>query len=240
MWAEADQAGQYGLAEEIRDRILSDPTLLLDDAEVMRALVAANDRAMGENIVDLRGLAMRQLEERLDRLEETHRSVIAAAYENLAGTNMVQRAVLQMLEPLTFDAFLLTLERQVKQTLRLEAIQLVLESRQGEGDERATLDPVVRVVEAGFADDYLTLGRDGPPRKVVLRATAPESARVFGTLTPQIRSEAVLRLDLGAGRLPGLLVLGAEDAQQFRPAQGSDLLTFLARSFELAMRRWLS
>ena len=49
----------------------------------MRALIAANERAMGGNIVDLRGIAMERLEARLDRLEDTHRSVIAAAYENL-------------------------------------------------------------------------------------------------------------------------------------------------------------
>ena len=60
----------------------------------MRALVAANERALGSNVVDLRGIAMERLEARLDRLEDTHRSVIAAAYENLAGTNQIQRNII--------------------------------------------------------------------------------------------------------------------------------------------------
>jgi len=49
-----------------------------------------------------------------------------------------------------------------------------------------------------------------------------------------------MRLDLGPRRLPGMLVLGAEDPHQFRPAHGTDLLTFFAASFERVMRRWLS
>ena len=57
---------------------------------------------MGGNIVDIRGIAMERLEHRLDRLEDTHRSVIAAAYENLAGTNQIHRAILRMMDPWIF------------------------------------------------------------------------------------------------------------------------------------------
>lgn len=49
-----------------------------------------------------------------------------------------------------------------------------------------------------------------------------------------------MRLDFGKGRLPGLLVLGAEDPHQFRASQGTDLLGFFAGVFERTMRRWLS
>lgn len=48
-----------------------------------------------------------------------------------------------------------------------------------------------------------------------------------------------MRLDLGEGRMTGMLVLGSEDADQFRPSHGTDLLTFFAGVFERAMRRWL-
>ena len=79
---------------DLRDRILAEPETILEDRDLMNALVAANERAMGANIVDLRGIAMQRLETRLDRLEDTHRSVIAAAYENLAGTNQVHRQLI--------------------------------------------------------------------------------------------------------------------------------------------------
>ena len=75
------------MTDDLRERIITRPDVILEDKDLMKALIEANERAMGGNIVDLRGIAMERLEARLDRLEDTHRSVIAAAYENLAGTN---------------------------------------------------------------------------------------------------------------------------------------------------------
>ncbi len=239
MTARAGQAGRIGLTEDMRDHILSDPEAILDDAEVMRALIAANDRAMGENIVDLRGVALRRLEGQLGRLEDTHRGVIAAAYENLAGANIVQRAILQLLDPVSFEGFLAALTTHVAPTLRVDSLRLVLESQQA-GTSGGRLADVVCVVGPGFVDGWMTAGRKGPVRQVVLRQVPAGNVDVHGACAPDIRSEAGLRLDLGAGRLPGLLVLGAEDPHQFRPAQGTDLLAHFAAVFERMMRRWLA
>lgn len=85
---------QAAFADELRTRIIQEPDVILEDADVMRALIAANERSHGGNVVDLRGIAMDRLEGRLERLEDTHRSVISAAYENLAGMAQVHRAVL--------------------------------------------------------------------------------------------------------------------------------------------------
>ena len=226
---------------DLRDRILAEPEILLEDRDVMNALVAANERAMGANVVDLRGIAMQRLETRLDRLEDTHRSVIAAAYENLAGTNQVHRAILQLLDPLDFETFLRVLSSDVAATLRVDCVRLVLESRQsGEAPVLRRLGEVLVKAEPGFVGDYLAAGRNVPLRPVTLRQTMPESDGIYGDRAGYIRSEALLRLDFGAGRLPGLLALGAEDPHQFRPAQGADLLAFFAGIFERTMRRWLA
>lgn len=236
-----DPSGRFGLTDELRDKILSDPDAILEDGELMRALIGANDRLMGENIVDLRGAAMRRLEGRFDRLEDTHRGVIAAAYENLAGTNLVHRAILQMLDPLGFEEFLAGLAGPVAETLRVDSIRLVLESLQSDHDPvLRRLGDVLYVAEPGYVDSYLTAGRSLPVRPVVLRQTVTDSERVHGAMAPHIRSEAAMRLDFGRGRLPGMLVLGSEDPHHFKPSQGTDLLAFFAAVFERSMRRWLS
>lgn len=36
-----------GLPEDLRDRVMADPALVLDDAELMRVLVSAQDAARG-------------------------------------------------------------------------------------------------------------------------------------------------------------------------------------------------
>ena len=206
--------------QDTRDRILAAPEALLEDSAVMNALIGANERAMGSNIVDLRGLAMERLEQRLDRLEDTHRTVIAAAYENLAGTNQVHRAILQLLDPLTFEDFLKSLNAEVGPTLRVDCVRLVLESVQGDfGQGEADtalrrLGDVLHVAQAGFVGEYISAGKNVPVRAVVLRQVQPSSDALYGDKAGWIRSEALMKLDFGKGRLPGMLVLGAEDPKR--------------------------
>ncbi len=229
------------LNDSLREAIFATPDAILDDQDVMHALIAANERSMGGNIVDLRGIAMERLEARLDRLEDTHRSVIAAAYENLAGTNQVHRAILRMLDPTEFESFLSDLGGEVSEILRVDVVTLVLESVQDDNDpEVQRLGKVLTVAEPGFIDTYLTQGRSNHPRQVTLRQVHGSSEVLYGEAANWIRSEACLKLDFGDGRLPGLLVFGAEDPHQFSPQQGTDLLAFFAGVFERSMRHWLS
>jgi uncharacterized protein YigA (DUF484 family) len=229
------------LAEELREKIISEPDMILDDIDVMKALIAANEKGSGGNIVDLRGIAMDRLEDRLDRLEDTHRGVIAAAYENLAGTNQIHRAILRMMDPLDFETFLRDLGGEVADILRVDAVKLLLETKVEDDDPvMRKLGDVLVTAEPGFIDSYLTLGRNIPARAVTLRQVAPDTDIIYGDETGFIRSEACLKLDFGSGRLPGLLILGAEDPHMFKPTQGTDLLSFFAGVFEKTMRRWLA
>ncbi len=226
------------LPSDAREKILSQPGAILDDAELMQALVVANERAMGSNIVDLRGIAMERLENRLDRLEDTHRSVIAAAYDNLAGTNQIHRAILRMMEPVDFESFLHVLSAEVSEILRVEAITLALETANADADPAVKrLDGVLQLVEPGFIENYTSAPQG---RGVVLRQLQDAPPRLYGRKAGWVHSEACLLLDLGEGRLPGLLVMGAEDPHQFSPQQGTDLLSFFAGVFERSMRHWLS
>lgn len=230
-----------GEQEAWRARVIADPGLVLDDPAVMAALVAASERAMGGNIVDLRGMAMERLEARLERLEETHRAVIAAAYENLSSTNQIHRALIRMLDAERFEDFVLELGGEVAQILRVDCLRLVLESPdRAEGGALGKLDAVLRVRAPGFAERYMSQGRSTPPRPIVLRQGMPPGDSPYGAQGADLRSEALMRLDLGNGRLPGLLAMGSEDPHRFKPGQGTDLLAFFTGVFERVLRRWLS
>ncbi|WP_414897202.1 DUF484 family protein [Rhodovulum sp. YEN HP10] len=229
------------IADDLRARIINEPTVILDDPDVMRALVAANDKMMGANIVDLRGIAMDRLEARLDQLEETHRSVIAAAYENLAGTNQIHRAVLRLLEAPDFETLLGLLDDDLAATLRVDCVRLVLET---DGDQAGAAPAVpgeaLRMMGPGFARSYAGNGTSRPPRRVVLRRTGTHCEQVYGSEAGALRSEALLTLDLGPERRPALLALGSADPQQFTPNQGTDLMDFFAGTVERVLRRWLA
>ncbi len=228
---------QAATAEDLRTRILQEPDVILEDPDVMRALIAANDRAVGGNVVDLRGVAMDRLEARLQRLEETHRLVIAAAYENLAGMTQVHRATMAFLEPLTFEEFLGCLEVDLPQILRVGRVRLVLESHEASDPALEKIGGALTVVRPGFVEDYMSQGRG--LERVTLRRTDGNAKLVFGEDADWIKSEACLYLEFGEGRLPGMLAFASESPTQFAPKQGTDLLDFMGGAFERTMRRWL-
>jgi uncharacterized protein YigA (DUF484 family) len=146
-----------------------------------------------------------------------------------------------MLDPLSFEDFLKTMATDVAQTLRIDCVRLVLESVQDAEDPALRkLGDVLFVAAPGFVSDYLTGGRNVPQRAVVLRQVLPQSDALYGERAGWIRSEALMKLDFGKGRLPGMLVLGTEDPHQFKSTHGTDLLAFFAGVFERTMRRWLS
>lgn len=228
-------------AEQLREKIISTPEMVLEDPDVMRALIEATDERIGSNVVDLRSVAMNRLEARLDKLEGTHQNVIAAAYENLAGTNQIHRAVLKMLDPLSFEEFLLNLGDEVAAILRVDSVRLILETHQEETDE--SLDRVGSVLTAavpGVISGYLGGPVDDAQRKVTLRAMKPGADWLYLEDENTIQSEAVIALDLGAGNLPGMLLMGSKDAEHFHAGQGTDLLAFFGGVFERSMRRWLA
>ncbi len=237
----AEQAGaaRAGIAGDLRDRIIAAPDVVLDDPAVMRALIAATESARGGNVVDLRGIAMERLETRLDRLEDAHRFVLAAAYDNIAGMQQVHRAVLALLEPAGFDDFLTVLGSEVAHVLKTDRLRLVLEAAQGADDPALRRHAgVLHVAGRGAVADYM--GAKGAERGVVLRPCPEEATLIYGDEEPAILSEALVRIDLGSGRLPAMLALGSAEAARFRPGDGTDLLTFLGAVFERAMRRWLA
>jgi uncharacterized protein YigA (DUF484 family) len=225
--------------ELIRSLILADPELVLSDDMVMRALLGATAQG-ARNIVDLRDKLVERMEQRLDKLVHTNRSVIAAAYENVAGTQQAHRAILALIDAPDLGEFLRRLTRDVPIMVGVEEARLCLEAdvqnicpaalAEGLGD-RVLLVPYAHVGE------YLMLDGDTSPGPVMLRRAGTEAELIFGSMT-RTRSEALLRLEL-AGSV-GLFAFGAADPDRFSPDQGADLLTFFGAIVERLLTRHLS
>ena len=206
-------------------------------------LMGAGSTSSDRKVVDLRGVLVDRLEERLDLLQDTHRDVVAAAYDNLAGTNQIHRAVISIIRPQTFADFLTAVATELAGTLAADGLHICLEGAglsAGEplgpkGPMRQTLIGLPK----GGVDAYFG-GEAHATRKVVLRPVPRSSSLIYGTGAASIRSEAILRLDFGAGRLGGMLAVGSDNPARFTADQATDLLDFLASALECVMQRWLS
>ena len=222
-----------GLDPATRDRLLADPSVLLADRELMRALVAAREAEQGANVIDIRGRAMEALETRLDRMETAHEGVISAAYENQSGMKVIHRAVLALLEPVDAAAFVAYLQAEVAPILRIDSLKLVFET---DGALPGLPDQIVQVGPGGV-EQIVSAGRRAPRGDdIILRRASDVAIPVHGAV---MASEAVLPLALGASNPPALLLMGSTDPARFTPAQGTDLLRFFGQVFRLVLLGWL-
>lgn len=217
------------LEQEIRDRLLADPGAILADRDLMRALVAAREAEIGENVIDIRGRAMEALEGRLDRLEAQHESVISAAYDNQSGMAVVHRAVIGLLESADLAELVDSLQSDIAPLLRIETLRLLVEA----DPLLSGLPEDVVMAPEGAISRIISAGRRAPRgNDIVLRPASPITQPIHGRA---VASEALLPLDLGARRPRALLLMGSADIQRFMPAHGTDLLRFFGQVFRLVL-----
>lgn len=226
--------------KDLRTHLLAEPEEILDDKDLMAALIAASERAQGPNVVDMRGIAMARLEARVETLEGTQRDVIIAAYDNLRSTTMLHRATLDVIDAHRLQTLLDILGGAVLQSLRLSSIRLVLEP-DVVGTSLPVLaasSPVLATAEAGFIEDYLTQGRKIQTRPITLRQATQAAAEVYGS-EAEVTSEALLLLTCKTRPVRAMLALGSEDPARFKPAHGTDLLAFFSGVVERVLNRLL-
>lgn len=217
------------LDQEIRDKLLADPGAILADRDLMRALVDAREAEVGDNVIDIRGRAMDALENRLDRLEAQHESVIATAYDNQSGTAVVHRAVIGLLEAADLGEFVDSLQSEIAPLLRIETLRLLIEDSPA---IQGLPEDVVLAPEGGI-DLIIAAGRRAPRGDdIILRAAEPITKPAHAR---DVASEALLPLDLGAKRPKAMLLMGSGDKTRFMPAHGTDLLRFFGQVFRLVL-----
>ncbi len=223
----------------IRSLIVADPELVLADDQVMRALIgeAADD---ARQIVDLRDRLVERLETRLKRLLQANRSVIAAAYENVAGTRQLHAAVLDLLSRPDLGGLLRCLTASVPEMLGVEEARLCLEANVSEAQAAdglgEGLEGRVIALPQGTVADYLSLEGPITGETVVLREASGAAELLFGPRAV-VRSEALVRLDIDGAA--GLLVFGSADPDRFAPDQGTEHLVFLGSVVERLLLRHL-
>lgn len=221
------------LDETTREKLLADPSAILADRDLMRALVAAREAEVGHNVIDIRGRAMEALEARLDRLESAHESVISAAFDNQSGMAVIHRAVLALLEPQDAASFVDNLQAEVAPLLRVDTLRLIFEA----AEARPGLPDQILLVPEGTVARLIAGGRRTPRGDdIILRKLAEVSRPLH---TTDIASEALIPLDLGPGHAPALLLMGSADPARFSPAHGTDLLRFFGQAFRLTLLGWL-
>lgn len=185
----------------------------------------------GRTVVDLQHYLIDRLRHDLGELRRTHDAAVIAARTNLASQQRVHGAVVELMNAPSFEHFVEAITTDLTLKLDLDAVSLCVENAH---PNRPPTKSGVRLLPLGTTDALIGAGRP-----ILLRPEIAGERLLYGPAASLVKSDALLRLSIGAEAPSGLLALGSRAPGHYRAGQGTELLDFLARAIESTARAWL-
>ena len=229
--------------DKLREEILAQAHEILNDETLLRALLEASDKNLGDKIVDLRSVAMKKMDGELKNLKRSNQKVIATAYENLVGMKQVHQVVLKSLEQNNFDEFIANLNTEICDILRVDCIRLGFETHssfQNTKKYAPKFSELLDLYPVNFVNTYFSQGENNSTDDVVLRPTPKGSEQLYGKLFKKLKSEGCIKLNIGDEKIIGILALASKEREKFTAQQGVELLKFMGSVFERRISHWLN
>ena len=219
-------------AAEVRAFLRSHPGFLAENLELLQTLLPPSAR-QGDNVLDMQRFMVERLQDEVERMKTLQGELIRAGRSNLSSQGQIHAAVLALIEARTFEQLIEVVTSDFATLLNVDVVSLAIESV---GDDvHPGLKQGVRVVERGAVAALLDEGRE-----VTLRSDIEGEAAIYGAAAPLVRSDVVVRIDLGRRAPACLLAMGAREAKRFHGGQGTELLCFLGRVVARTIKTWLS
>ena len=219
-------------AAEVRGFLRSHPNFLSENPELLQTLLPPSSR-QGDNVLDMQRFMVEHLQAEVERLKTLQRELIHAGRSNLSSQGQIHAAVLAVIEAPTFAQLIEVVTCDFATLLDVDVVSLAIESV---GDDvHPGLKQGVRVVERGAVDQVMDEGRE-----VLLRGDIEGETAIYGGGASLVRSDVIVRIDLGRHAPACLLAMGARDTKRFHTGQGTELLCFLGRALASTIRTWLS
>ena len=229
--------------DKLREEILANAHEILIDETLLRALIKASDKNLGNKIVDLRSVAMKKMDGELRKLRRSNQQVIATAYENLVGMKQVHQVVLKSLEQNNLDEFITNLNTELCDILRVDCIKFGLETHSSLQNTKKYGPELLELLDlypVNFVDTYMSQGENNITNDVVLRPTPKGSEQMYGKLSKNLKSEGCIKLKIGNEKIIGILALASKEREKFTAQQGVELLEFMGSVFERRISHWLN
>lgn len=215
-------------AAEVLAYLRHHPEFLAEHAELLEVM-SPPERRQGDNVLDLQHLMLQRLRDELARVKGQQRALIFTSRSNLTSQQRIHEAVLNLIGATSFEQLLQVVTIDLTVTLDIDVVTLCIESG---GDLRPPVAGV-QLLRPGEVDHLL-----GPGGEALLEDHVRGDPALFGSGAGLVRSEALLRLSV-PGAPPGLMAMGSRKPSKFKPGQGTELLSFLARALSVTIAQWL-
>jgi uncharacterized protein YigA (DUF484 family) len=187
---------------------------------------------MGGGVMDLQQAMIEKLRGDLDITRQRQRELVETSRANMNSQTRIHECVVAMMSATSFEQLIQTVTTDFAVLLDLDVVTLCIEM---DGAELGT--PRTRglhVVPAGTVNRVM-----GNGRHVLLRSFVEGEPEIYGGGAPLVASDALARISISPKAPPGLIAFGSRSAGKFEAGQAVELLAFLARVTERAIRIWL-
>ncbi|MSO77185.1 MAG: DUF484 family protein [Alphaproteobacteria bacterium] len=215
-------------ADEVAAYLRAHPDFLVRHPELLAVLMPPA-REQGDNVVDMQQFVTERLRRELERLRDSYKSLVTVSRTNLSVQARIHAGVLALLKARSFDHFIDIVTNELAGMVRADVVTLCIEA--GNDVLPHAVKAGVYVLQPGAIDEMIGAGRE-----VALHDDVAGDPRLFGPAAGLVRSQALVRLNISRDGPGGVLAIGSRRRNFFSPKQGTELLTFLARTVEHSIR----
>mgnify|MGYP001185541686 CR=1 FL=1 len=225
------------LDEDIRQKILKNPDLVLLDQEIFLSLINEKNFSDDAKIVDIRNVFLKRLGAKLEKLKNANDKILKHAYENQLSVTKIHKCCLSVRSSQSLQELSTTIFDEFPVVLNITSVKLVLEEAiKFEGN----IKKIVKVSQKKLLNFSQFVGLT-QSRLVILRDNIEYEQRADLGLNPyeaDVESEAVLSIKI-KNKVVGFIFLESSDKNTFSIDQATDYLEFLSKIISLQLEFFL-
>jgi uncharacterized protein YigA (DUF484 family) len=207
-------------ADDIRDILKANPSLVRDDPDLLATLGLRIDAA---NIVDFGPAALTRVAAAHKRESSARKQLEAPARANFAAQAQTHAAVVDVLEARNHSDLARRVDELATLRFGLSGAVIAMEGRCPAGWYELVEGQVDLII--------------GPHALARMGFHAP-ALGLFGAKAEQVRSMAMVRTAMWEPARQGILAFGSPEPDGFTADMGAELVAFLARVVERTAERW--
>lgn len=215
-------------ADDVAVFLMQNPMFFTEHPDLLD-FVQLPDRFDAGGVVDFQRYQLQRRDSEIDELRNCAQDVIETSRTNMSVQTRTHAAVLAILHASTVQQLYRIVSDDLPILLDIDVAAVGFEP--STHANVAVLSEHLRTLPPNTVD--AVVGRD---QDVQLYREFWDDGTVFGSAAGLVKSAAVARIKPGVAMPSGLLALGARDGT-FRPGQGTELFSFLARVVEACVMR---
>jgi hypothetical protein len=204
------------------------PRVLLNNPDLLAAIAPERTFETESVVIDMQRFVVERLRRQVDDLRTSSDRLLSTTRSNMSLIERTLESGLALLYARDFGELAQILHDELPLHLGVDAVTIAFETETMPADGGS----VIRPLPAG------TIGRIMGDKPSLIRPEVEGEAALYGSSAGLVRSDALIRLDVGEGLPVGVFAVGCRAPGYFAPDQGTELIAFLGHVTRYAVGRW--